>query len=601
MEETQVMQLIVIVLQCSTYRGSLGNFHSEHCLTGDDVVLNCNGNAEGKWQEKIDVEWKRVDPSGHEVTVFNSNEPEKRRIGATVDGLEQGDPSLLLANVNLADEGVYICTVIVTPSEHEGRVRLDVSVRPNMELPGELTVTEGEEKTLLCKISRFYPRQIYVFWLIGSSSGREMAPISRGVCTTETEDDGNRTFSVSSRITVTANATVNNGAKYVCMIKHRAYPEHHNRSVILRIKGPYDITPVIAGTMVTSTILVLLVVGSIFIYCRYFQKVSPSVSVIIKPSLLFAKVPTELKCNITNYRPRDMKVSWLKLSPELDGDTAVTRKSFSEACPLNGWLDLSDKAVLDTDNMYFTSTLCIQLAICEDNTKYQCIVCYGDKSITRETTVNVKAHPSVLQISSLPHIPEVGKLLVLCCHVEKFYPKDIHLEWSRQGQAVGNVTQFGPFPDTDNKYSIWGKTELMVAKEDNNTMFTCRVYHNSFHEPGYEDVTYQINTDGIPPSVMFINCDPPQPKAGEKCTLSLYLGNFCPEQVSVTWYRNSQQVHTGVFLSPPALNINGLYSLWSFLQLTPTGEDHSSVFRCLVEHSAQAEPEKREYTFNLHS
>ncbi|KAJ8259022.1 hypothetical protein COCON_G00180340 [Conger conger] len=262
-------------------------------------------------------------------------------------------------------------------------------MRPTVELPGELTVTEGEEKTLLCKISRFYPRQISVVWLIGSSSSHEMAPISRGVCTAETEDVGNRTFSVSSRITVVANAMVNNGAKYVCMIKHRAYPQPHNRSLTLRVQ--------------------------------------------------------------------------------------------------------------------------------------------------------------------------------------------------------------------DNKHSVWGKTQLVVAKEHNNTIFTCRVYHDSFHEPGYEDVTYHINIEGTPPSVMFINCDPPHPKVGEKCTLSLYLSDFCPEHVSVTWYRNSQQVHTGVFLSPPAFDVNGLYSLWSFLQLTPTGEDQGSVFRCLVEHSAQTEPEEREYTLNLQS
>ncbi|KAJ8400535.1 hypothetical protein AAFF_G00393040 [Aldrovandia affinis] len=98
---------------------------------------------------------------------------------------------------------------------------------------------------------------------------------------------------------------------------------------------------------------------------------------------------------------------------------------------------------------------------------------------------------------------------------------------------------------------------------------------------------------------MFIKCDPPQPKVGEKCTLSLYLSDFCPDHVSVTWHRNSQRVHTGVFISPPALNVSGLYSLWTFVQLTPTEEDHGSVFECLVAHSAQAEPEKRVHTFSL--
>ncbi|KAJ8260095.1 hypothetical protein GJAV_G00176990 [Gymnothorax javanicus] len=597
----KVVQLAIFALQSFTCSGSPDIFPSEHCLTGDSVVLNCRTTADEKRREKIDVEWKRLEPSGHEVTVFNSIEPNKNRIGASVDGQEHGDPTLYLVNVTLADEGVYICSFFLTPSHYKATVRLDVSVRPIVQLPDEVTVTEGEEKTLLCRIKGFYPHQISISWLIGSTANHKMTPITRGVCTAEAEEDGHLTFSVSSRITVMADAIVNNGAKYVCMIKHRAYPQPYNRSVILTVKGRYNMTPLIAGTMLTSASVVLLLVGLIFIYCRHFQRDPPVVSEIIKPSLIFARVPTELKCNITCYRKRNLRVCWLKLSPELSSGTEVKEESFSEVSPLKEWLDLSDSAVLDTENMPWTSTLTIQLATCEDNTKYQCIVHYDDTSITRETTVHVKAYPSILQISSMPHIPEMGKLLVLCCRVEKFYPNDIHLEWSRQGEPVQNVTQFGPFPDTDSKHSVWGKTELMVAKEDNHTVFTCRVYHDSFHEPGYEDVTYQINMDGIPPSVMFINCDPPQPKVGEKCTLSLYLGDFCPEHVSVTWYRNGQQVHTGVFLSPPALSVDGLYSLWSFLQFTLKSEDSGCIFRCQVGHSALAQPEEREYRLSLHS
>ncbi|KAG9353019.1 hypothetical protein JZ751_017595, partial [Albula glossodonta] len=328
----------------------------------------------------------------------------------------------------------------------------------------------------------------------------------------------------------------NNGVRYICAIMHRAYPAPYHASVTLRVQAPFSITALIAGTMATSIFLVLLFLGSIFIYCRYFQSVPLRVSDIITPSLVFAKVPTELKCNITSKRPRRVKVGWFKLKPASDRNADMTWDSCSEISPLNG----------------------------------------------------------------LPHVPEVGKPLVLCCRVEKFYPKKIDLEWFRQGERVNDVTQFGPFPDTDREHSVWGKAEFTVAKEDNKATFTCRVYHDSFPEPGYEDITYQINTQGTPPNVMFIKCDPPQPKVGERCTLSLHLCDFSPARISVTWRRNSQQVHYGVFLSPPALNVNGLYSQWSFLQLTAAEEDHGSVFECQVEHSAQAEPERRAHTFILH-
>ncbi|KAG7478344.1 hypothetical protein MATL_G00079460 [Megalops atlanticus] len=608
MVETLKLTLMMLIsLTCSVCGGSLDRSSSKHCSAGDDVDLGCTFmEPSGTQLKDIAVKWEMEGPRGYTVYLFEGNKLEVNRVGAAVDlgGLQRGDASLHLSNVTVQDEGLYTCTVIVTPKTYQATVMLEVSVAPTVALPDEVTVTEGEEKTLRCDIDRFYPSQIEVAWFVRYSWSPEHAAVSRGVCTDNLGPNGDGIFSALSRFTVQGNASVNNGATYTCQIKHRSYPKPHSVNVMLRVQAPslpYDITALIAGTMVTSISLVLLVVGLVFIYWKYFQKVPPSVSEIIKPAIIFAKAPTELKCNVTGYRLRNVKVRWLKLRPDPGRDTTATSSMCSETSSLNGWEDLSDRAVLHTDSMHVTSSLSVQLTILEDKTKYRCIVHYGNKDITRETVLDVKVRPSFLQITSVPHTPEMGKPLVLCCRVEKFYPKDVHVEWSRQGEPVKNVTQFGPFSDTDSEHSVWSKTELVVAKEDDKATFICRVYHDSFPEPGYEDVTYQINTQGMPPNVMFIKCDPPRPRAGEACTLSCCLSDFHPDRVSVTWQRDSQPVRGGVFSSPPVLNLNGLHSLWSFLRLTPTEQDHGAVFRCLVAHSALAEPEEREYTLSLHS
>uniref|UniRef100_A0A3Q0QRA0 Ig-like domain-containing protein n=1 Tax=Amphilophus citrinellus TaxID=61819 RepID=A0A3Q0QRA0_AMPCI len=126
-----------------------------------------------------------------------------------------------------------------------------------------------------------------------------------------------------------------------------------------------------------------------------------------------------------------------------------------------------------------------------------------NKSLNDVTTVapkpfsNPNLEPSFLKISSIPQIPKVERLLVLCCRVENFYPKDINLEWYRNdGEQVHIVTHFGPFSDHSRLYSVWSKIELIMAREDERAVYTCRVYHSSFQAPGYKDVFYHINTQG---------------------------------------------------------------------------------------------------------
>lgn len=210
--------------------------------------------------------------------------------------------------------------------------------------------------------------------------------------------------------------------------------------------------------------------------------------------------------------------------------------------------------------------------------------------------------PSFLQISSIPQIPKVEKLLVLCCRVENFFPKHIDLEWSRNdGEQVRSISHFGPFSWHNRLYSVWSKIQLVIAREDERAIYTCRVYHSSFPPPGYKDVLYHINTQGTPPNVMFIGCEPLCPLLNEECTLHLCIKDFCPANVSVTWTKDRQVVLSNVFNTPPSLNINGLYSMFSFLKLTPNEDNWGSEFQCHVVHTAQKEPEERLFRLpNLH-
>uniref|UniRef100_A0A665VCE8 Ig-like domain-containing protein n=1 Tax=Echeneis naucrates TaxID=173247 RepID=A0A665VCE8_ECHNA len=95
---------------------------------------------------------------------------------------------------------------------------------------------------------------------------------------------------------------------------------------------------------------------------------------------------------------------------------------------------------------------------------------------------------------------------------------------------------------------------------------------------------------------MFINCEPQCPQPTEECILHLCIRDFCPKEITVTWTKDGETLVSGVFNTPPSLNINGLYSMFSFLKISPSSEERGLEFRCQVAHSAQKESEERIFT-----
>ncbi|XP_029990188.1 uncharacterized protein LOC115419512 [Sphaeramia orbicularis] len=573
---------------------------------GSDVTLCCRSDKLPKvldWRT-LTVEWKMVDKHSTKKTMYTfvDGAAHVTREGAVVDELNllRGDASLQLRNVTLADDGEYTCRVI-TPVVDTFSTTLEVLARPSVSLPEEVAVPEGEEKMIQCDIRGFYPQKLTVTWHIQNASHTTHAGANKlyRVCTEMAAHNSDGTYSIRSGITLPSSAMENREIRLICQVEHQTYISPYRRTVTLTVQAPsqlqFSIVKLVAVTSVVSLLLVVSVIGGALLLYRYFCRkakwdVPPIISEISQPSVVLARVENELKCSIRGAGHADLTVRWYKLG---HGDDPEAQ---TEDTALLDRTDVSEQARLESDGRRHMSILSVCLTITEDRTRYQCEVQWRQETIIRETTVRVNEEPSFLQITSIPQIPRVERLLVLCCRVENFYPQDVHLEWSRNdGEKVGKVMHFGPFSDHSRHYSMWSKIQLTMAREDERAVYTCRVYHPSYPSPGFKDVCYHINTQGTPPDVMFINCEPPEPQLNEECTLHLCIKDFCPETVTVTWTKDGELVQSGVFNTPPSLNTNGLYSMFSFLKFSPDKDDCGSMFRCQVEHSAQKELEQREF------
>uniref|UniRef100_A0A8C7KDA2 Uncharacterized LOC109891407 n=1 Tax=Oncorhynchus kisutch TaxID=8019 RepID=A0A8C7KDA2_ONCKI len=216
-------------------------------LAGTDVTLNCSfKKPEHVPLKKITVEWGMMvdkETIKHLVYTFQNESAKVHREGSRVDqmGLLQGNASLRLFNMTVADEGLYRCRVIITPNTY--KVSSQIGLQPSVSLPETAMVMEGEERTLMCDITGFYPENLAVTWLIQNGSrvargSMARGAISRDVCTGMAVPNPDGTYSVSSHITVQASAVGSGGAMYICHIEHRSYPDgKYSKSILLTVQG----------------------------------------------------------------------------------------------------------------------------------------------------------------------------------------------------------------------------------------------------------------------------------------------------------------------------------------------------------------------------
>ncbi|XP_022538142.2 uncharacterized protein LOC103021615 [Astyanax mexicanus] len=569
---------------------------TQYSAVGPPVTLGCSYTPPSASVENIDVWWK-VSKNGVTETLFASQNDVimKHTKGFEVDEawLLRGNASLQLINTTVSDEGVYSCGVIIQPDQYDRTIHLKLTARPQVSMPDLVTVLKGEEKTLRCEITKFYPEQLKVSWKTGGGGAESAA---RDVCTGIPVPNSDGTFNLSSRITVKGEM-VSGERVYECQIEHRAFPETYRKNTTVRVQGPekpYNTVALIAGTVISSVFFTALTIGGAVILYRHVRPVPHSVSEIIKPDIIYANTPTTLRCIIRGVKANHLNIRWYRSPDKRNRSAEEGQRRNTEKDPLIALESLYGGMQLQSAGEVHTSSVTLKLSIDDNSRQYYCMVECGGKKITKDTMISVKVKPSRLQISCQPQIPRLGKPLVLCCWVEKFYPEDIWLDWLGQGRDV--ATWFGPFADQEKLYSVWNKVELTVNKVNIGTTCTCRVYHSSFPAPFYKDIQYHISTDGQPPNVAFIQCDPPQPQLGTECTLNLCIKDFCPRPIAVSWYKDEEKISDGVFDSPASLNNNGFYSMWTFLKMTPSKPDYNSVFRCVVEHSAQTEAEERQFS-----
>ncbi|XP_067401864.1 signal-regulatory protein beta-1-like [Emydura macquarii macquarii] len=260
--------LLLLLLAASGARGilqvSIPPPSPVQARPGSDVLLGCHFSVApaSVSLKQLVVQWKRGE---HLVAEFD-DELSYPREGARLsqDGLQNGNASLLLPRVRVADAGLYTCSIIYTPSQQSRDVELRVEAPPHVSV-GSTMVWAGEPSAVTCSVSGFSPSSLRVTWLRDGQvvGGPETPPTQLG-------PDGlysaNSIYRLVPRI---ADADVH----YSCHVQHVA------------LRTPID---------------------------HRFQ-----LSVLAPPHLTLKTVVTPeglgaLQCLVSGYYPPDITVQWLQ-------------------------------------------------------------------------------------------------------------------------------------------------------------------------------------------------------------------------------------------------------------------------------------------------
>uniref|UniRef100_A0A6I8PAP3 Ig-like domain-containing protein n=1 Tax=Ornithorhynchus anatinus TaxID=9258 RepID=A0A6I8PAP3_ORNAN len=190
----------------------------------------------------VDVAWVLRQKGGRRREMLRYRGAEKRvthldpKAEAFPAAIPRGNVSLLLRNVAVRDQGTYSCSVTAAALQGEVNVEVAVLESPKVKLNVEsVNLVEGEERKLVCDVSRYYPLEAQAQWLRQPPAGSRLLPkVVDGTLASSHRQNGDETFSYSSYFLLTGSLR-DDGVRYTCHVDHLSLKTPIRKSVTVRV------------------------------------------------------------------------------------------------------------------------------------------------------------------------------------------------------------------------------------------------------------------------------------------------------------------------------------------------------------------------------
>ncbi|KAM5151727.1 uncharacterized protein ACMZJ9_009973 [Mantella aurantiaca] len=259
----------------------------------------------------------------------------------------------------------------------------------------------------------------------------------------------------------------------------------------------------------------------------------PQVGEIIIPELKENK-KISLTCNISEYFPDLLSVSWFRKEPGTD--------SHQKPLP-NSDYKVSNKKENKEKFSCQSSLTFTYLSKKDQRSEFICRVEHPSLKhpIERTTghiglgTVSMNGTGNTLdrpQLSIISTKVQRHAERTLTCMATRFFPPDIWLTWYRKDEVLKNQFMGITKIYKDETYQVNSTVTITPIDDDQNQIFSCKVQHDSLQEPVQRD--FQLVYDGTRTFTVMDIEGPTKLIAEEETSLICKATKF-PENMSVTW------------------------------------------------------------------
>ncbi|XP_056410416.1 uncharacterized protein LOC130344663 [Hyla sarda] len=630
-------------------------------MRDEDVTIPCEF-TEFNVGKTINVGWKKSqNGKSSDVYIYIPGRAQSFRPGAYMEAeseIQKGNAALHIPRVQYSDDGEYICTVVVTPEDGEGKSTLQVKAVPSAVLiPGDdIMVALGSEKVVSCDVTYFYPKDINIRWVRHEKYSSKCVVLEKGTCTGDTANNTDGTFNTTSQLTLYP-TMADTGHIYSCVVKHRSLDQDLKMNFTLTVTEREDIT----GKVVTAVILtilsftLLLLAG--FLYYQVFTKDPPSLSEITGNDQLIDMTRTTLTCHMMNFKPNDLEISihikrsgekmetihtWRSRDPDPsagavmndnDGEGSVAidleqqRLISGAVSHTQGPLQLKMTPVITPNRsgllrciqwrrLYTYSCQCFIHITPSYSEDYEAEVSVyvshpALKDRIHQTRILnvIGVAPTLLKIVSPVYMTH-EEPMTLTCPINGFKPKPLQITWVKKDKSdreteiitwnsndrtdKNDLHNVTENEHKDKSYSFLSALMMRPNVREDGFIYICRISHPATDHWAQEEHVLKVTAVPVLGPITQ-TLGKTKINVGDTMSLSCKIHSFYPKPIEVTWYTEDGGILPSN-LSDFLPDQSGRYHVTSLVTYTPTMKDRGKTITCDVKHESTRAPKTATWT-----
>ncbi|XP_073491231.1 tyrosine-protein phosphatase non-receptor type substrate 1-like [Aquarana catesbeiana] len=213
MESARLIFLLLLHRSCSALDVLAPGTHN--ALIGSTTLVPCSFTVDSPPVDTkyLAIVWKYGEK---ELVRYDKEKSASPRMSINEKEAKQGNASLTINNVSIADQGNYKCLITYSPMKGMKEIQVDIQATPEVTLMKK-ALSKRDKNRLLCLITNFYPKDISVTWLRNGQTleGSELGPFQK---------DADGTYRVNSSLIISPTQSQDHPI-ITCQVDHVSLPE----------------------------------------------------------------------------------------------------------------------------------------------------------------------------------------------------------------------------------------------------------------------------------------------------------------------------------------------------------------------------------------